>query len=988
MSTISQRIPNLLLGVSQQPDKLKYPGQVREASNVFPDYALGLLKRPGGKFEAELYNATARGRWFPILRDENEKYVCQYDTTDGQFRIWSLIDGKPRAVDMGTTAATGQPSGCNITNLKSDLDTYNTAQSTTDTELSDLNTAQSSFQKVDDGQTATKVNLFDVDVTYKNGYYEETLKSGVLERIDNGQRIVKDDSLTGNAKNVGVVAKGASMPSGYALGNDRTDDYPWFKRDGYRVYEVEKTVAATHNASQLATEQTAITTAETAHTNAKTAESTAKTAYDSEVTACNIGASNIPSGAYLKDANPEDIEILTINDYTFVLNKNKTTAMKNSTSDPFPNQAFVVIKNAAYNASYKVTVNSTTNSHDTAQVAQAGGARLDCNTIAAALTASINSMGGITATQVGPGIYIQGNSAFTISTTGSTSQEGIYAFQNEINISSRLPNQCENGYIVKVQNSDEVEADDIYVKFVANGGANRGPGVWEETIKPGIKYEIDAETMPHQLVRQANGVFKYETVNWDDRLVGDENTNDIPSFIGKKINNLFFYRNRLGMLANEAVIMSRAGDYFNFFANSSQVVAPDDPIDLQATSVRPVTLNYTLSTSVGLLVFGPNEQFILSTDADVMSPTTAKINTISTFECDSSIDAVAVGTAQAFISKSNLYSKLFLMLNVQKEAAAQIDEVTTNIPEYIPSGIDTMVSSPAMSIISLGKAGSDTVYQHRFFIQGNNRVQTWYKWKLTGDLRMQFFDKTTFYAVTSSGSNVYLTSYDLTQASESGYLTLPTGEKTDVCLDMFNINPYRAYSSTTKKTTVTLPFDHITGKKLAVVAVGTYIGDTISATAESEGSVFYFEDNDISSNQVTLNGDYRGRDLVIGYVYDMTVELPTLYPVQTEGQRSIADNTAGLILHRIKVSTGLSGPITYKVNITGKDNWDNVINVTLPNSYVLNNVNLSASATHDVPIYQRNENLTIKIVGDTPFPVSLLNIVWEGNYNRRFYRRS
>ena len=84
MSTISQRIPNLLLGVSQQPDKLKYPGQVREASNVFPDYALGLLKRPGGKFEAELYDAEARGRWFPILRDENEKYVSD-ENSDGVF---------------------------------------------------------------------------------------------------------------------------------------------------------------------------------------------------------------------------------------------------------------------------------------------------------------------------------------------------------------------------------------------------------------------------------------------------------------------------------------------------------------------------------------------------------------------------------------------------------------------------------------------------------------------------------------------------------------------------------------------------------------------------------------------------------------------------------------------------------------------------------------------------------------------------------------
>jgi len=981
MSTISQRIPNLLLGVSQQPDKLKFPGQVREASNVFPDYALGLLKRPGGKFEAELYNAEARGRWFPILRDENEKYVCQYDTTDGQFRIWSLIDGKPRAVDMGTTAATGQPSGCNITNLKSDLDTYNTAQSTTDTELEDLHEAQADFQKANDGQTATKESLFDVDVTYKNGYYEETLKSGVLERIDNGQRIIKDAGT-----NAGSIAKGAAMPTGYVLGNDRTDDYPWFKRDGYRVYEVEKDVAATHNADQLDTASDDMESAQTAFDDAEDLEDDAKELYDEEVTACAIGSSNIPTDAYLADAKPKDIEILTINDYTFVLNKNKTAAMKSTTSAAQANEAFVVIRTVAYNADYKVTVNSTVNTHSTPDTV--AGATTDAGTIAAALATAINSMSGITATQVGPGIYISGTSAFTISTSGSSSEEGLFAFQDQINLASRLPNQCENGYIVRVTNSDDVNADDVYVEFKTSNGASRGPGVWEETIGPGLKFEIDETTMPHQLVRQANGVFKYEPVDWSDRLVGDNDTNPIPSFIGKKISNLFFFRNRLGMLANEAVIMSRAGDYFNFFANSSQVVAPDDPIDIEATSVRSVSLNYTLATSVGLLIFGPNEQFLLSTDADVLSPTTTKINTISTFECDSSIDAVAVGTAQAFISKSNLYSKLFLMLNVQKEAAASIDEATQNVPEYVPSDIDTMVSSPAMSIISLGKAGSDTVYQHRFFIQGDNRVQTWYKWKLTGDLRLQFFDKTTYYAVTSSGSNVYLTSYDLTQASESGYLTLPTGEKTDVCLDMFNINPYREYSATDNETTVTLPFDHITGKKLAVVAIGTYIGDAISATSEAEGSVFYFEDDDISSNQVTLDGDYRGRDLVIGYVYDMSVELPTLYATETQGQRSITDSTADLILHRIKVSTGLSGPVTYKVDITGRDSWSNVVNVTLPNTYVLNNVNLSASATHDVPIYQRNENLTIKIIGDTPFPISLLNIVWEGNYNRRFYRRS
>jgi hypothetical protein len=58
MSTVTQRIPSLLFGISQQPDNRKLPGQVRDSLNTFPDYALGLLKRPGGKFVSDLYGAT------------------------------------------------------------------------------------------------------------------------------------------------------------------------------------------------------------------------------------------------------------------------------------------------------------------------------------------------------------------------------------------------------------------------------------------------------------------------------------------------------------------------------------------------------------------------------------------------------------------------------------------------------------------------------------------------------------------------------------------------------------------------------------------------------------------------------------------------------------------------------------------------------------------------------------------------------------------
>ena len=48
---------------------------------------------------------------------------------------------------------------------------------------------------------------------------------------------------------------------------------------------------------------------------------------------------------------------------------------------------------------------------------------------------------------------------------------------------------------------------------------------------------------------------------------------------------------------------------------------------------------------------------------------------------------------------------------------------------------------------------------------------------------------------------------------------------------------------------------------------------------------------------------------------------------------------------------------------------------------------MSAESVHEVPIFQRNENISLSIVGDTPLPVSLLGMTWEGKYNTKFYNR-
>ena len=982
MSTLSQSIPNLLLGISQQPDSRKRPGQVKNAVNAFPDFALGMLKRPGGKFVAKLHKAPTTGKWFPILRDSDEKYIACYE--DNRFQVWDLLDGEVRMVDMGSN--TGVQSGCTPADLKTEGDDLNTAVATTATELGDMQTTESTLAKAIAGQTSTVSRLLEFSYDYSAGYVKESLKSGIIKDAG-GEYLVKNNDTI-------VASQTTTLPANYALGTERTDEHPLLAAQGYRVFEAQLTTAATHTEQNL-------TDAEDAYDNtinsvvtdgtlqeyntATTAEGTARTDYNTEFDACAITDAQVPNDAYLKDATADDIELLTLNDFTFVLNKKKEAKMKTATTHGSiaTHRAFVVISIVA-NGHYDINLTGFSGTAATYNASTGD----DGEHIASDLAGDINGNNGYTAEAIGPGLYITRTSAFTITTSGPGSSNSIYALTDSVENISKLPAQCKDGYVCKVINSTSVDIDDMYVIFEGSNGD--GTGYWEETTAPGITYEFDELTMPHQLVRQADGSFLYGPVNWNDRIVGDNTTNPIPSFIDNTISHIFFYRNRMGFLSGQNVILGKAGDLFNFWNTSAQVATDDDPIDISAAGKKPVFLNYVEPTSVGLVMYSTTEQFLLTTDSDILSPKTSKVNTLSSYEADAAVESVALGTSQAFINKTPLYTRLFEINEINSEQPPLLSDVTSVIPELIPETINSMVASPALSIVSLGTTGSSNIFQYRFLekTREERAVNSWYKWELTGTLLTQFFDSSTYYVVVKNDNDVYVQSFDMTQSSEEGFLTLPTGEKTDVCLDLFNINPHRTYTASTNKTRIFLPYDSVTGKELNVVVLGGYIGDAATVSSQSVGAVLKPTiAGSAGSQHVDIDGDFRGRDLIIGYNYIMTVSLPKLYRYSISGGNVSNDDVSSLIIHRLKVKTGLSGPVDYKVSITGINDWTNTISVTQPNQYQLNNVNMQASSTHVVPIFQRNENLAIDIIGNTPFPVSLLGLDWEGKLNQRFYRR-
>jgi len=105
MAAVTQRITNYLSGVSKQPDSKKLPGQVRECINGLADPTLGMTKRPGFKFVSKLkttggtdFTGTQldNAKWFYINRDTDRYVGCitpKVGNTNGSIYVWNAVTG-------------------------------------------------------------------------------------------------------------------------------------------------------------------------------------------------------------------------------------------------------------------------------------------------------------------------------------------------------------------------------------------------------------------------------------------------------------------------------------------------------------------------------------------------------------------------------------------------------------------------------------------------------------------------------------------------------------------------------------------------------------------------------------------------------------------------------------------------------------------------------------------------------------------------------
>lgn len=679
---------------------------------------------------------------------------------------------------------------------------------------------------------------------------------------------------------------------------------------------------------------------------------------------------SFPNGkSYLTSTDPASgFRAITVADYTFIVNKGVTVARSATSTTSRPNEALIVVKNGLYSKTYNVIVNGTTvasvTTPDGSTAAMASQIATDyiAGQLRSQLSAALPLYG---VGQYGSVIWLTAPTAtdFTITTTDGYSNAALAAYKGSVQRFSDLPvNAYTTGFTIKVVGDISTGDDDYYVKF---DNSKNSVGVWRETVAPGVFDGVNPNTMPMGLVRNPDGTFTFKVLSWSKRVAGDLTSAPDPSFVGRQIKEIFFYRNRLGFLSDESVVLSEAGSFFNFYPTTVTTLLDSDPIDVSASHTKVSLLNYAVPFQKKLVLFSAQTQFSLD-GGDLLTPKTVSIKPTTEFECSTQAAPVGVGNNIYFAVPKGPYEGMreyFIQNNVDAEDAA---DVTAHVPKYLPKGvykITAALNEDFLSVLTTGERNA--IYVYKFYWNNNEKLQSsWSKWVFAaGDqiLSAEFIESSLFLVI-NRADGLYL-------------------ERLSVAIggDNFDDEPYTVHLDRKQEvtptvfdgtyTTLSLGWTPNDGDYVAVVATGQSKKAGVLLKVDASGRVL---------------GDYTGVKLIVGRKYTFRYRFSPLMIRQNSGQGQKADTVGRLQVRRMSINFAETGYFQALVTPVGRG--------TYTYTYTGKTLGLDSAALGSVgiedgqfsfPVLSQNITVGIELNSDSPMPCSFMSADWEGYYVRR-----
>ena len=968
MASITQTIPNFIGGVSQQPDQLKLPGQVSEVVNAIPDITRGLYKRPGAarKGTDPLPNVQSGGSWFHYHRDEEEGSYIGQVAADGQLRMWKAAgdnSGAEQTIVYGTggqTAiqnylATSNPENLQFLNI-------NDTTFVSSRDSSNANTLVGVSGKTQDNPDP-HFAFIEITRTENGRQYGLNLYSGqTTTTINRATRLkIVSDTLdesggTGQCRGIGIQTFSIDAKSSYTGTNtiSVTDasgaavtsgkDNLIFKLDirgqqgniGGNGDSPDDFACAYSRQVILLHGGEGWVTGDRVEITMDSAKGRTVTGSSSSGTSGNSGKGE-SSATYL----------LEVTEHEPIIIKADIKAVR---PEPTPFDA------------------------DTA---------VSADQVLAGIIQELSGT-GVNASLIGNGIYLSSNSTFNVEITDDDLMRSMQTSVNDVTL---LPKQCKHGYIVKVSNARISEEDDYYLKFEGQNNQD-GTGSWVECAKPDIDKSLTNMPLVIQRTALANpgtsteiATFTIKQFTYADREVGDDTTNPLPSFKGKRVNKVLFFRNRLAFLAGENVVLCRPGTLGkpDFFSETALTVSANDPIDIACSSTFPSELFDGIDINTGLVVFSTNQQFLLSSDDTVLNPDTAKLRSISAFNYNKDIPPISLGTTLAYIDNSGKFSRFNEMANIQREGEPSIVEQSKVVPTLLKKDLDLITNSRENNMVFLAKAydTSCEVVGFRYLNVGDKRQQSaWFKWRLNRPIVYHFVINDEYFYL---DQDYFLQSVRLVQ-TESDPSILQDNVDFLLHLDNHITISGGSYDSTNNTTT----FSNLGW--LSSVQTPAYPLVVIDTNTASD-RVGRYAKATISGTSFTVPGNWSGVTLFAGYLYEYKVIFPTFFVTRTAGQSTQSDVNSSLVVHRVKFHFGKIGLYETTLKRVGKPDYTEIYESTELDEYDVSDAPYLEEFVKTVPVYEKNSNVDIELKSSHPAPVTLRALSWEGDFSPRYYRR-
>ncbi|HDR9131367.1 phage tail protein [Burkholderia vietnamiensis] len=270
---------------------------------------------------------------------------------------------------------------------------------------------------------------------------------------------------------------------------------------------------------------------------------------------------------------------------------------------------------------YQKQVNDRVNAYNSAVNKWIGDAQasIQPQNIAEQLRASLQAQGFTNCDRRGGTVIIDNVSFMSCDDGGDgTTFRAVY---NALDDVGKLSSIHWNGKPIQIKANNQV--DPFYMVFKTDAGDAYGTGKWVEgpaqIIQPGQVFAVggisaDGSKLVIGSTPAALNAYStdFQVPSFAGSIVGDKNqTGAIPYFFGRRISMMTMFQDRLVIVADGTVFMSRTGDYFNFFRRTMLSVNDDDPIQAYALGAQDDVITRCVTYNKNLFLFGVRNQYTL-----------------------------------------------------------------------------------------------------------------------------------------------------------------------------------------------------------------------------------------------------------------------------------------------------------------------------------------------------------------------------------------